>query len=147
MKFTAETLADLKAFSRWLSPFLEKNSLLLLRGGLGAGKTTLTKFLGEDLGVKEEITSPTFTICQQYQTSKGIVFNHFDLFRLTDPQEDFSDFQELLEDSISVVEWPEKGLGLWKDFGGKKVLVKFLEDEEQRRGLEVFFDFSAEAVF
>ncbi len=84
-------------------------SILALRGGLGAGKTTLAKGIGRGLGIADEITSPTYTIINEY--SGRLVFHHIDAYRLQG-EEDFiqTGGMDLLgsEASFSLVEWSER---------------------------------------
>jgi tRNA threonylcarbamoyladenosine biosynthesis protein TsaE len=79
-----------------------------MRGGLAAGKTTLTKGIAAGLGVAEEVTSPTFTLLNEYEG--GLPFYHMDAYRLSGPEE----FENLGTDEIlygtgvSVIEWSER---------------------------------------
>ncbi|MFV0479606.1 MAG: tRNA (adenosine(37)-N6)-threonylcarbamoyltransferase complex ATPase subunit type 1 TsaE [Anaerorhabdus sp.] len=78
---------------------------ILMTGGLGAGKTTMTKGIAKGLGIEKTVTSPTFTICKIYQGR--LILYHFDAYRLEGSNEDLG-FDEMIQgDGISVVEWPE----------------------------------------
>ncbi|WP_342269097.1 tRNA (adenosine(37)-N6)-threonylcarbamoyltransferase complex ATPase subunit type 1 TsaE [Spiroplasma endosymbiont of Aspidapion aeneum] len=84
-----------------------KNTVILLHGRLGAGKTTFTKYILKRIGVKETISSPTFNIVNQYEV-EGLSINHVDFFRLTKPiSEDVDLVQELMKDRLSIIEWSE----------------------------------------
>ncbi|ASZ09268.1 tRNA (adenosine(37)-N6)-threonylcarbamoyltransferase complex ATPase subunit type 1 TsaE [Mesoplasma chauliocola] len=76
---------------------------ILLSGDLGAGKTTFTKALLKELGVTETVSSPTFTILNQYDLKSKII-NHMDAYRL-DKHSDLEMFLEQFEDSINIIEW------------------------------------------
>ena len=96
-----ETIAVAKEFAR----ALQGGDIVLLRGELGAGKTTFTKGIALALGIGEPITSPTFTIIKEYE-GKDLFLYHMDMYRLS------GDLQELgLEEylgnpkGVSVVEW------------------------------------------
>lgn len=93
-----------------LISLFDKCSVFAFHGDLGAGKTTLIKKILKQVGVKELITSPTFTYVSIYQNAKGQTFYHFDLYRIKTLQE-FIDlgFNEYLytENSWSFIEWPE----------------------------------------
>jgi len=99
--------------------FLENNKkIITLIGELGAGKTTLVKKLLKSWGVKETITSPTFTYVNLYKANidkKDITIYHFDLYRI-ESIDQFCEmgFEEYLfrPDSISIIEWPEVINGL-----------------------------------
>lgn len=84
--------------------------VICLYGELGAGKTVLAKGLAQGLGIKDEITSPTFTIIQEYDLPGGrLQFIHMDLYRLQVPEEaDIIGVTDYFrENCICLVEWPE----------------------------------------
>ncbi len=83
---------------------LEKGDLVVLNGELGAGKTTLTRGIGEGVKAKGNISSPTFLIARTHDTDSGISFNHMDAYRLSSPQE-LDDIDVDFRNSISVIEW------------------------------------------
>lgn len=87
-------------------------TLITLSGDLGSGKTTLTKEIAKELGVKENIISPTFVIMKSYKTTDKVFKNliHIDAYRLNHSQELINlGWKELLEnkDNLIIVEWPE----------------------------------------
>jgi tRNA threonylcarbamoyladenosine biosynthesis protein TsaE len=82
--------------------------LLILRGDLGAGKTTFVQGIGAGLGVTERITSPTFVIARVYSTISGTDLVHVDAYRLGSSLElDDLDLDSDLDSAITVVEWGE----------------------------------------
>ena len=87
-----------------LGRLLEPGEVVSLNGPLGAGKTTLTKGIGEGVGVTENISSPTFLISRTHTTSSGTIFNHIDAYRLSSATE-LDDLDIDFEKSISVIEW------------------------------------------
>ena len=92
---------------------------LLLYGQMGAGKTTLTKHIVASLGCDEEVTSPTYTLMQSYQTNLGELW-HVDLYRLEGSHQiDELGLDELNMNSMLIIEWPER-LGF-------KVFSKYLK--------------------
>lgn len=101
-----------------LASALRAGDLVVLSGGLGAGKTTLTQGIGRGLGVRGDITSPTFVIARVHpSTVGGPALVHVDAYRLASLDEvDDLDLDASLEDSVTVVEWGEgKVEGLAED--------------------------------
>lgn len=96
---------------RFLVSYIKPGTVLLLEGPLGAGKTTFLKELAALLGTKkEEISSPTFTLIQSYETKMGELL-HIDGYRLSEPDTDIEEYikEEIAQkETIIAVEWPEK---------------------------------------
>ena len=93
--------------------FLEEiagNNIVALYGAMGAGKTTLIKAICKALGVEESVTSPTFTIVNEYRTSEDEPIYHFDFYRIEKLSEAFDiGFEEFIEsNNLCLIEWPEK---------------------------------------
>lgn len=83
------------------------HDLLLLNGDLGAGKTTLTQGIGQSLGVKRPVKSPTFTIVREYQEAKLPIY-HMDFYRLENDDLSSIDLTSYLaQPGLVVIEWPE----------------------------------------
>lgn len=98
-----------RELGRRLAGVLRAGDLVVLTGDLGAGKTTLTQGIGAGLGVRGEVTSPTFVIARVHPSlSGGPALVHVDAYRLTGALEvDDLDLDATLEDSVTVVEWGE----------------------------------------
>jgi tRNA threonylcarbamoyladenosine biosynthesis protein TsaE len=103
---TTSGAAETEAIGAALAPLLRVGDLVVLNGDLGAGKTTFTKGLARGLGVEQRVTSPTFTIVQEYDGRVPVA--HVDVYRLERIQElhDFG-FEELIESRVTIVEWGE----------------------------------------
>lgn len=88
--------------------FCDKNIIELI-GDVGAGKTTFVRGLAKGLGVKENITSPSFTISKAYACSDGRTLIHYDFYRLNDPGLLVEDLEENLKNpnNIVVIEWSD----------------------------------------
>ncbi|MCD8916133.1 tRNA (adenosine(37)-N6)-threonylcarbamoyltransferase complex ATPase subunit type 1 TsaE [Staphylococcus simulans] len=97
---------QMNQFAEILTKHLQPKDLILLDGNLGAGKTTLSQFIGKHLGVKRTINSPTFNIIKSYKGT-NMKFHHMDCYRLEDSEEDLG-FDEYFEDNaVIVIEWSE----------------------------------------
>ena len=105
VKFTLDEIEDV---GKSLIDEINDVNIILLKGELGAGKTTLIKSILKNLGVKENVTSPTFSIINQYVIPNGLI-NHFDLYRIKSEIElDIIGFDEYLESKVlCFIEWPE----------------------------------------
>ena len=105
-----------------------KNFTIFFKGGLGAGKSFLTREILRTFLITQEIPSPTYTLVNEYTCPKKKNFAHFDLYRLTDPQEFFNrGLIEIAEDpEISCfVEWPERLPIITKNtFSGKHFTIQ-----------------------
>ncbi|MGC4175962.1 MAG: tRNA (adenosine(37)-N6)-threonylcarbamoyltransferase complex ATPase subunit type 1 TsaE [Demequina sp.] len=100
-----------------VAPVLRPGDLLLLSGDLGAGKTTFTQGLGEALGVRGPIASPTFIIARTHPSLVGgPALVHVDAYRLGSLAElDDLDLDATLEDAVTVVEWGDPAAALSED--------------------------------
>lgn len=106
---TAATDDAMRTLGRDLAALARPGDLLILSGPLGAGKTTFTQGLGEGLGVRGAVTSPTFIISRIHPSlAEGPALVHVDAYRLGGPEEiDDIDLDMTLPDSVTVVEWGE----------------------------------------
>jgi len=100
--------SDTKVFGKELAGKLRPGDIVALTGDLGTGKTTLTKYIAEGLGITEIITSPTFTIVQEY-TGGRLPLYHFDVYRIGDPDEMYElGYEEyFFGRGVCVVEWAD----------------------------------------
>lgn len=87
-----------------LGRILEAGDVLVLTGGLGAGKTTFTKGLAKGLGIDQMIKSPTYTIVREYRQGRLPLF-HMDVYRLTEGADDLGLYEYFESDGVCVVEW------------------------------------------
>lgn len=103
---------DLEPIAAELARHLQAGDVVHLDGPIGVGKTTFAQYLGRALGVRDDITSPTYTLVHRY--SGSVPVTHIDLYRL-----DAGDTRSLIEigeeiepESIALVEWPAHGAGI-----------------------------------
>ena len=110
-ELTTHSADETIAFGRTLADLLAPPKLVLLRGDLGAGKTTLVKGIAAAFQAadEEEVTSPTFTLIHEYRGPKANLY-HIDLYRIDTPRElDTLALDDLRsENSILLIEWGEK---------------------------------------
>ena len=101
--------AATSALGAALASALRVGEAICLTGPLGAGKSTLARAQVRALTTpQEEVPSPTFTLVQVYE-GKDLTVAHFDLYRLTDPDEAYEiGLDEALEDGAVLIEWPER---------------------------------------
>jgi tRNA threonylcarbamoyladenosine biosynthesis protein TsaE len=104
---------DTMALGAVLASCLEPGLNIYLRGGLGAGKTTLVRGLVRALGHPGPVRSPTYALVEVYEFSR-LHLHHFDFYRFNDPREWIdAGFRESFDGrNITVIEWPEKA-GAW----------------------------------
>ena len=97
-KFTLDEIEDV---AKSLINEINGVNIILLKGELGTGKTTLIKSILKNLGIEENITSPTFSIVNQYSTS-NLLINHFDLYRIKSLKElDIIGFEESFDNELT----------------------------------------------
>jgi len=127
--------AETEAVGAELADELTDGDIVLIRGELGAGKTTLVRGAARALGVSDPVTSPTFSIGHRYR-GRDVTVSHLDLYRLAGlEQED----PELLADylgpgRIAFVEWPEDGE---RELAGARIRISLSHGGGDRRHVEI----------
>ena len=95
-------------FAKKIGRLLKKGDVIAFTGGLGAGKTTFTRGLAAGLGLDDSVTSPTFSLVNEYH-GDNISLYHFDMYRITGAEDlettGFYDYP--LEDGVFIIEWSE----------------------------------------
>lgn len=131
-RLTLATVEDTRDMGRMLGAVLQAGDLVVLTGGLGAGKTTLTQGLGQGLGVRGPVTSPTFVIARVHPSLVGgPALVHVDAYRLGGALElDDLDLDASVDDSVTVVEW---GHGLAEDLSENRLEVVLEVDPATER--------------
>jgi tRNA threonylcarbamoyladenosine biosynthesis protein TsaE len=118
---TIKDLNELKSFARefagGLVPHDTRATVVGLKGDLGSGKTAFTKMLAGELGIMDEIVSPTFVVAKYYALPKSSPWErlvHIDLYRIENKDELRPlRFKDLMQDtsSLVIIEWPERAFG------------------------------------
>ena len=127
-KSANETISLGKKVGELVSP----GDVVLLDGDLGAGKTTLTKGIGEALGVFRTINSPTFTIMKMYEGKYPLY--HMDLYRLNGSGMDFDLEEYIFGDGVAVIEWPHQAFDLLPD---EYLLVEIFRASDEGRKIVI----------
>lgn len=108
MNLTISTLEELPGVGKKILATHPDKKVFLFNGNMGAGKTTLIKELSKQLGVKDSISSPTFSIVNEYQGTDSLIY-HFDFYRLDDVAEayDMGAEEYFFSGDYCFIEWPE----------------------------------------
>ena len=106
MEFEVNSIEEITKLGKELGKILNPGDIICLTGDLGTGKTHITKGISEGLGITDNITSPTFTIVNEYNSGRLKLY-HFDVYRVSDPDEiyaiGFDDY--IFGDGVSIIEW------------------------------------------
>ena len=107
LEFQSESEEDTVRAGRDFAAEVGAGDVILLSGGLGAGKTAFVRGVVQGLdGDQDQVSSPTFTIIQEYDAR--IPVHHVDLYRLTPVETDDLGLDELMSDAVLAIEWPER---------------------------------------
>lgn len=123
---------DTRVFGEELARNMKAGDVLALEGDLGTGKTTLTKYIARELGIMDAITSPTFTIINEYYGGKMPLY-HFDVYRLNgiDEMLDLGYEEYFFGEGLCIVEWAEKIEKLLPD-ETKTIKIRYGETQDER---------------
>ena len=138
MEYVTHSSQETMELGKRFAETLTGGEVVLLNGELGAGKTTFTKGVAEGLGISDVITSPTFTLMNEYRGR--LVLYHFDMYRLSYGEDQSLGFDEYygLLDSVCLIEW-----NVAENFFGAKVYkvdFEYLGDGERRITINEVFD-------
>jgi len=109
MNIEVNSLSELSGAAKALLNFAGQEKIFVFEGEMGAGKTTFIKALCEELGVKEVVSSPTFSIVNEYDGDDTIIY-HFDFYRIKNLQEayDIGYEEYFYSNNLCLIEWPER---------------------------------------
>ncbi|MBU1144424.1 MAG: tRNA (adenosine(37)-N6)-threonylcarbamoyltransferase complex ATPase subunit type 1 TsaE [Firmicutes bacterium] len=102
-KLRINSLLEMDEFAHKISFYISKGFIIGLKGDLGSGKTTFTKYLAFYLGVHETVNSPTFTILKIYQGKLPVY--HIDAYRLENSSYDYELDEFIYDDGVAIIEW------------------------------------------
>jgi tRNA threonylcarbamoyladenosine biosynthesis protein TsaE len=106
MEFKVHNIEETTNIAFKLGQLLNSSDIICLTGDLGTGKTHITKGIAKGLDINDTITSPTFNIVNEYDSGR-LKLNHFDVYRVSDPDEiyaiGFDDY--IFSEAVSVIEW------------------------------------------
>ncbi len=105
MKRVIVSEGDLKDFAHEMNAQLQPGTTLALVGELGAGKTTFVRYLAQSLGATTPVSSPTYVLCHEYQ-STSLTLEHWDLYRLVEAPEELSDQPN--PTTLRLIEWADR---------------------------------------
>ena len=135
-EFTTHSAEETIALGRELAPLLAPPKLVVLRGDLGAGKTTLVKGIaqGFQAASEEDVTSPTFTLVHEYRGPSATLY-HIDLYRVDTPRElETLGLDDLMsEASVLLIEWGEKFARFERERDVEIALERIAENERRIR--------------
>lgn len=126
-------LNETEKFGIFLGENLKPGDVVCLNGDLGAGKTTLTKSIAKGLGISDYVTSPTFTIVNEYYGKTDLY--HIDTYRLDDKIDvDYLGFDEYFySEGVTIVEWAEK----IRDALPEEYMEINIKSHDDKRDLEI----------
>ncbi len=131
---------DTKRFAQSLSVVLRAGDVVSLEGEIGAGKTTLTTFLMPELGVLDDITSPTFAIVVPYEGKDFKVF-HSDVYRIEDEEELYNiGFEDYFrDDSLILIEWADTIIDYLEELSDKiiRIDISRLDGDLEKRNVTI----------
>jgi tRNA threonylcarbamoyladenosine biosynthesis protein TsaE len=137
-EFTTKSPEETITLGRELASMLTPPKLVVLRGDLGAGKTTLVKGIAEgfDAASQEDVTSPTFTLIHEYRGPTATLY-HIDLYRVDTPRElETLGLDDLMtENSVLLIEWGEK-FDRFKGERDVEIVLATISDNQRKISLE-----------
>lgn len=134
--FSSDSVNDLDTVAKGIIDYAMSNEIWLFLGEMGAGKTTTIKAICKELGVIDQVQSPTFSIVNEYLTDKDETVYHFDFYRIESIAEVLKIGIEEYFDSgnICLIEWPENVEAILPE---KFVRIDIQESEDRTRSFKL----------
>jgi len=136
MIFTATKIDELKKIAQQIIALSKKQKIILFYGKMGAGKTTLIKEICNQLNVTDNVTSPTFSIINEYETKNNNIIYHFDFYRIENVEElqNIGIEEYFFSGNICLIEWPQ----IIDDFFDKKDTITInISVKDKKRIIEI----------
>ena len=129
--FYAKKVQELNEIAKAIVEVFKNEKKFVFFGEMGVGKTTLIKYICKVLNVQDVVTSPTFSVVNQYRNKDGNTLYHFDFYRIENQEElfDLGLEEYVYSDNYCFIEWPEKAEGLLSD---NFVQVQMIKNKEYR---------------
>jgi tRNA threonylcarbamoyladenosine biosynthesis protein TsaE len=140
LDFISHSPAQTRRIGARLGALVGPGDVLCLVGDLGTGKTCLIQGLGRGLGIKGPITSPTFTLINEYRHARdALTFYHVDLYRVSDVREalDFGLDDYLYSDGVCAIEWAER---VESALPNERLWIKLSHLDVSKRGILIRAD-------
>lgn len=135
--FSTTSAEETRQLGRQLGSLIQPPIVIALKGDLGAGKTTLTQGIAAGLGVDRRVTSPTFTLVNEYPLEKKWRLVHIDSYRLNSGEAETIGLEEVLDDerAIVIIEWAERVMALLPT---ERIEIELLaETEDEKRQIHI----------
>lgn len=109
VELTCTSLSEIDSVAASVLAAVKPHKIILFKGEMGAGKTTLIKAICHQLGIENNVSSPTFSIVNEYVTNKGEPVFHFDFYRIKNIREayDMGYEEYFFSGNYCLIEWPE----------------------------------------
>ena len=131
---TTSSPEETEALAAGLTGRLARGDVVTVSGELGAGKTTFVRGACAALGVRERVTSPTYTIGHRYH-GRDLEVSHLDLYRFSGVSAaEWGDLEPYFDDAIAFVEWPEAGAGV---LPAPRFVVRMRHADDSRRVISI----------
>ena len=126
MKIIVNCISESKSVALQLIQYKKNKNIICFYGEMGVGKTTFIKEICKNLLVDDNVSSPTFSIVNQYKTKQNKIIYHFDFYRLETEEEayDMGYEEYFFQNDLCLIEWPEKIEGLIPEDIIKVILTK-----------------------
>ena len=138
MRFENLEIKDYSKFSDYLIKN-KKSNIILLDGNMGSGKTTFIQTLCKNLGVLDNVLSPTFSLVNEYILKDNLLIYHFDLYRVKSVEEliEIGFDEYVYSKNICLIEWPEIAKEI---IPNNNIRIKIEINEKLKRDITIFFN-------